>query len=81
MEYIGDRTYKTTMSPTDRQAAAGVYELAQILSAMEQIKKNKRKPTWKSDSSIRRKNGKHRKKLPISKRKAIHQKKPLVNNK
>ena len=27
------------MSPTDRLAAANVYELAQILSAMEQIKK------------------------------------------
>ena len=30
---------KTTMSPTDRLAADNVYELAQILSAMEQIKK------------------------------------------
>ena len=39
VEYMGDRTYKTTMSPTDRLAAANVYELAQILSAMEQIKK------------------------------------------
>jgi len=39
VEYIGDRTYQTVMSPADRQAAAGVYELAQILSAMEQIKK------------------------------------------
>lgn len=39
VEYLGDRTYKTTMSPTDRQAAAEVYKLAQILSAMRQIKK------------------------------------------
>ncbi|GLL55675.1 hypothetical protein KUBF_33380 [Bacteroides finegoldii] len=39
MEFIGDRSYKTTMSPTDRQAAANVYELAQILSAMQEIKK------------------------------------------
>ena len=39
VEFIGDRSYKTTMSPTDRQAAANVYELAQILSAMQQIKK------------------------------------------
>ena len=27
------------MSPTDRQAAANVYELAQILSAIQEIKK------------------------------------------
>lgn len=39
VEYLGERKFNTTMSPTDRQAAAGVYELAQILSAMEQIKK------------------------------------------
>ena len=47
VEYIGDRTYKTTMSPTDRQAAAGVYELAQILSAMEQIKKEQEEANLK----------------------------------
>ena len=34
-----DRIYKTTMSPTDRQAAANIYQLSQILSAMQQIKK------------------------------------------
>ncbi len=39
MEFIGDRRYTTTMSPTDRQAVAGVYELSKILSAMQQIKK------------------------------------------
>lgn len=39
VEFIGDRSYKTTMNPTDRQAAANVYELAQILSAMQEIKK------------------------------------------
>ena len=27
------------MSPTDRQAAANIYQLSQILSAMQQIKK------------------------------------------
>ena len=47
VEYIGDRTYKTTMSQTDRQAAAGVYELAQILSAMEQIKKEQEEANLK----------------------------------
>ena len=39
LEYLGDRIYKTTMSPTDRQAAANIYQLSQILSAMQQIKK------------------------------------------
>ncbi|KAB5016071.1 hypothetical protein GAC71_19615, partial [Bacteroides thetaiotaomicron] len=33
VEFIGDRRYTTTMSPTDRQAVAGVYELSKILSA------------------------------------------------
>ena len=39
VEFVGDRKYTTTMTPADRQAVAGVYELAQILSAMQQIKK------------------------------------------
>lgn len=47
VEYIGDRTYKATVSPTDRQATAGVYELAQILSAMEQIKKEQEEANLK----------------------------------
>lgn len=47
IEYIGDRTYKTTMLPTDRQAVAGIYELAQILSAMQQIKKEQEEANLK----------------------------------
>lgn len=39
VEYVGDRKFTTTLSPTDRQAAAGIYELAQILSAITQIQK------------------------------------------
>ena len=39
VEFVGDRKYTTTMTPADRQAVAGVYELTQILSAMQQIKK------------------------------------------
>lgn len=35
------------MSPTDRQAAANVYELAQILSAMQQIKKEQEEANLK----------------------------------
>ena len=47
VEYLGDRAYKTTMSETDRQAAASVYELAQILSAMQQIKKEQEEANLK----------------------------------
>ena len=39
--------YITMMSPTDRLAAANVYELAQILSAMEQIKKEQEEANLK----------------------------------
>lgn len=47
IEYLGERTYRTTMSPTDRQAAAAVYELAQILSAIQQIKKEQEEANLK----------------------------------
>lgn len=49
VEYIGDRSYKTTMLPTDRQAAAAIYEMAQILSAMQQIKKEQEAAHLKID--------------------------------
>ena len=39
VEYIGDRKYTTTMTSADRQALAGIYELSQLLSSIEQIKK------------------------------------------
>lgn len=39
IEYIGERKFVTTMTQTDHQAAAGIYELARIISDMEQIKK------------------------------------------
>lgn len=47
IEYIGGRSYKTTMLPNDRQAVAGIYELAQILSAMQQIKKEQEEANLK----------------------------------
>lgn len=47
VEYIGDRKFATTMSPTDRQAAAGIYELAKILSTMTQIKKEQEEANLK----------------------------------
>ncbi|KAA6335042.1 hypothetical protein EZS27_016685, partial [termite gut metagenome] len=39
LEYQGGRKYVTTMNASDRQAAAELYELSQLLSSMEQIKK------------------------------------------
>lgn len=39
VNYIGGRPYSTTMSAADRQAAGSVYELAQLLSSITQIKK------------------------------------------
>ena len=47
LEYIGDRKYTTTMTPADRQAAVGIYELAQILSSMTQIKKEQEEANLK----------------------------------
>lgn len=39
VEYIGERKYNTTLTAADRQALASIYELSQLLSAIEQIKK------------------------------------------
>jgi hypothetical protein len=39
LEYQGGSKYVTTMSASDRQAAAELYELSQLLSSIEQIKK------------------------------------------
>lgn len=38
VEYLGDRKYNTILPAADRQALAGVYELSQLLSSIEQIK-------------------------------------------
>lgn len=40
VNYLGERPYTTTMTPNDRKAAAEVYELAQLLSSITEIKKN-----------------------------------------
>lgn len=47
VEYIGERKYATTMSASDRKAAAGLYELSQILSGIEQIKKDRKEAAIK----------------------------------
>ena len=38
--YLGDRTYSTTMTRADKQAAAEVYRLSQLLSSLTQIKED-----------------------------------------
>lgn len=40
VNYLGEHPYSTNMTPADRQALANVYELAQILSSITEIKKN-----------------------------------------
>lgn len=40
VSYQGERPYSITMTAADRQALAAVYELAQLLSSMTEIKKN-----------------------------------------
>ena len=40
VNYLGERSYATVMTPNDRKAVAAVYELAQLLSSITEIKKN-----------------------------------------
>lgn len=40
VNYLGERPYSITMTAADRQALAGIYELAQLLSSMTEIRKN-----------------------------------------
>ncbi len=40
VNYQGERPYSTTMTASDRQALADVYELAQLLASMTEIRKN-----------------------------------------
>ncbi|KAA6319268.1 hypothetical protein EZS27_030816 [termite gut metagenome] len=39
VDYRGERAYTTTMDITDRKAAVELYELSQLLSSIEQVKK------------------------------------------
>jgi hypothetical protein len=47
VEYLGDRKYATSMPATDRQALKETYELSQILSAIEQVGKDKEEASLK----------------------------------
>lgn len=39
VHYLGERSYATVMTPNDRKAVAAVYELAQLLSSITEIKR------------------------------------------
>lgn len=39
VNYLGERSYATVMAPNDRKAVAAVYELAQLLSSITEIKR------------------------------------------
>lgn len=39
VNYLGERPYATVMTPNDRKAVAAVYELAQLLSSITEIKR------------------------------------------
>lgn len=47
VDYLGERKYSVKMQPNDRKAFAAVYELAQILSAIEEIKKSQKEANLK----------------------------------
>lgn len=49
VNYLGERPYQTTMTPADRQAASEVYVLSQLLSSMQQIKKEQEAAQLKID--------------------------------
>ncbi len=49
VEYTGDRSFRTTMLPADRDALAAVYELHLLLDSMEQLRKEREEATLKID--------------------------------
>ena len=51
VNYQGERPYSITMTAADRQALASVYELAQLLSSMTEIKKNMEEANLKIEFS------------------------------
>lgn len=54
VEFLGDRKFTTTMLPTDRQALKEVYELSQILSAIEQANKEREEAMLKKEFLTRK---------------------------
>lgn len=57
VEFIGDRTYKTTLSSADKKAIAEVYSLAQVLASIEEIKKEQKEANLKKEFIQRKMEG------------------------
>lgn len=54
VEYLGDRKYHSSVPVADRQAITSVYELSQVLSAIEQIKKEMKEANLKIEFITRK---------------------------
>lgn len=54
VEYLGERKYAFIMSAADKQALVGVYELAQLLSSIEQVKKDTKEANLKIEFITRK---------------------------
>lgn len=54
LQFIGDKTFKTVMQPSDRKAIAELSDLARVLSAMEQIKKEQKEARLKIEFVTRK---------------------------
>lgn len=65
VNYLGERPYTTTLTPNDRKAAAQVYELAQILSSITEIKKNMEEANLKIEF-VKRKMAERKEKVQAS---------------
>ena len=55
VNYLGELPYTTTMSAADRKAANDIYQLAQILSSITEIQKNKEEALLKKEFIQRKK--------------------------
>lgn len=47
LEFLGDRNYRTVMQPNDVKAVVAISELARVLSAMEEIRKEQKEANLK----------------------------------
>ena len=47
VEYLGERKFSTTMTPSDREALVGTYELAKLLSSIRQNQQEKEEANLK----------------------------------
>lgn len=65
VNYLGERPYTTTLTPNDRKAAAQVYELAQLLSSITEIKKNMEEANLKMEF-VKRKMAERKEKVQAS---------------